>query len=199
MYKIIGADQKEYGPVSAEQLHQWLAEGRVNVQTQVLPEGATQWVTLGSLPEFAGALAASAPAITVVPAPGPGAAELVKGPATGLIVVAVLGADRPDRRHHHESRGRFVHAPAPDAVGCLGEYVFGDSRRGIGGVIGILLSGLIFIGAMKMKKLESHGLAVAASIVAMIPCLSPCCLLGLPIGIWAAVVLFKPEVKSAVH
>ncbi len=52
---------------------------------------------------------------------------------------------------------------------------------------------------MKMKKLESYGLAMAASIIAMIPCLSPCCLIGLPIGIWALVVLSKPEVKSAFH
>ena len=42
MYKIIGADQKEYGPVSAEQLRLWIAEGRVNGQTSVWPEGATE-------------------------------------------------------------------------------------------------------------------------------------------------------------
>ena len=67
------------------------------------------------------------------------------------------------------------------------------------GVVGILVSVVILLGAMKMKKLESYGLAMAASIIAMIPCLSPCCLLGLPIGIWAVVVLSKPEVKSAFH
>ena len=39
MYKIIGADGKEYGPVSTEQLRQWLLEGRVNSHTQVQPEG----------------------------------------------------------------------------------------------------------------------------------------------------------------
>ena len=33
MYKIIGSDQKVYGPVTAEQLRQWLAEGRVNPST----------------------------------------------------------------------------------------------------------------------------------------------------------------------
>ncbi len=32
---------------------------------------------------------------------------------------------------------------------------------------------------------------------AMIPCVSPCCLLGLPLGIWALIVLVKPEVKAA--
>jgi hypothetical protein len=50
---------------------------------------------------------------------------------------------------------------------------------------------------LKMKRLESHGLAVTASILAMLPCTSPCCIIGLPLGIWALVVLSKPEVKSA--
>ena len=48
MYKIIGADGKEYGPIAVETLKQWLAEGRVNAQTQVLPDGATQWTTVAS-------------------------------------------------------------------------------------------------------------------------------------------------------
>jgi hypothetical protein len=34
-------------------------------------------------------------------------------------------------------------------------------------------------------------------VVAMVPCLSPCCILGLPLGIWALIVLMKPEVKSS--
>ena len=33
----------------------------------------------------------------------------------------------------------------------------------------------------------------------MVPCISPCCLVGLPIGIWALVVLNKPEVKGSFH
>ncbi len=53
MYKIIGVDGQQYGPVSAEQLRQWMAENRVNAQTMVLVEGATDWKPLGSLPEFA--------------------------------------------------------------------------------------------------------------------------------------------------
>jgi hypothetical protein len=60
MYKIIGADQKEYGPVTAEQIRQWVAEGRANGQTLVLPDGATEWKPLSAHPEFAGASHASA-------------------------------------------------------------------------------------------------------------------------------------------
>ncbi len=51
--------------------------------------------------------------------------------------------------------------------------------------------------AILNSVLQSYGFAMTASIIAMIPCISPCCLLGLPFGIWALVVLSKPEVKSA--
>ena len=64
MYKIIGADGKEYGPVNAEQLRQWLTEGRVNQQTRVLAEGNTEWKTFGEYPEFAEATATPLPPFT---------------------------------------------------------------------------------------------------------------------------------------
>jgi len=34
-YKIIGADLMEYGPVSAAQIRQWIAEGRVDCETKL--------------------------------------------------------------------------------------------------------------------------------------------------------------------
>jgi uncharacterized membrane protein len=58
MYKIIGADQKEYGPISAEQLRAWIAEGRANGQTSVWAEGSTDWKPLAAFPEFADSLGA---------------------------------------------------------------------------------------------------------------------------------------------
>ena len=56
MYRIIGADGKEYGPVSLEQLKEWVAAGRVNGQTQVKPEGSADWKRASELPEMAGFL-----------------------------------------------------------------------------------------------------------------------------------------------
>ncbi len=63
MYKLIGADGKEYGPISAEIVRLWIAEGRANGLTRVLPENATEWKLLRDLPEFAASLPAG-------PAPG---------------------------------------------------------------------------------------------------------------------------------
>jgi hypothetical protein len=57
MFKIIGGDGKEYGPVTTEQLRQWIAEGRVNHQTLAQAEGDTQWKPLGQYAEFAASTA----------------------------------------------------------------------------------------------------------------------------------------------
>jgi hypothetical protein len=59
MYKIIGADQKEYGPSSAEELRQWVREGRADGRSLVRAEGGTEWKPLASFPELAAALAES--------------------------------------------------------------------------------------------------------------------------------------------
>ena len=75
MYKIIGADQKEYGPVSADQLRQWIAEGRAGAASLIRPEGATEWQPLSAFPEFADALATAAP---------PGSASFAQAQHTGL-------------------------------------------------------------------------------------------------------------------
>jgi hypothetical protein len=67
MYTIIGADQREYGPVSAEQVRQWLAEGRANGQTSIRAEGETAWTPLGTRPEFADLVAAQVARVTPPP------------------------------------------------------------------------------------------------------------------------------------
>jgi TM2 domain-containing membrane protein YozV len=66
MYKIIGSDGQQYGPVSAEQLRSWLGQNRVNAQTLIQPEGATEWKAVSRFPEFAGDLR-PAPPLTAPP------------------------------------------------------------------------------------------------------------------------------------
>jgi hypothetical protein len=69
MYRIVGADGRQYGPVSAEQLRRWIAEGRANAQTQTLAEGASEWKPLGVVPEFAASFGPSVPPL-VAPVTG---------------------------------------------------------------------------------------------------------------------------------
>src|ERR1700691_993745 len=52
MYKIKGQDQKEYGPVDAAQVRQWLSQGRADAQTLAQLEGTADWRPIGSFAEF---------------------------------------------------------------------------------------------------------------------------------------------------
>ncbi|NTX15174.1 hypothetical protein HUA76_30700 [Myxococcus sp. CA056] len=61
----------------------------------------------------------------------------------------------------------------------------------------LLLNALTFFGALKMRQLQSRGLAMAGAIASLVPCCGTCGCLALPISIWALVVLAKPEVKAA--
>src|SRR2546427_2801547 len=63
MFKIIGADQKEYGPVTADQINAWILEGRANGQTLVQAQGRNEWKPLSGLPAFAPALGVSSSAV----------------------------------------------------------------------------------------------------------------------------------------
>jgi hypothetical protein len=89
MYRVLGADGKEYGPVPEEVLRQWITEGRANAQTKVKPEGGTDWQTLASVPEFELAFAASPgapPPLSTTPVEAK-----TSGMAIASLVLGILG------------------------------------------------------------------------------------------------------------
>jgi hypothetical protein len=65
MYKIIGGDGQEYGPVTEADLSRWIAEGRLNGQSLAKGENDAEFHPLSTFPEFAGALGAAAVAFGV--------------------------------------------------------------------------------------------------------------------------------------
>ncbi len=133
--------------------------------------------------------------------PQPTAAEQVRLPAIFLLVTGILGAlsSAVSLLFNLLGAGMGLAGMVPgeaaydDALGNLMSGTLGV----VFAIVGLAVAGLIVFGALKMKDLQSHALAMVAAIVAMVPCVSPCCLLGLPVGIWALVVLLKPEVKAA--
>jgi hypothetical protein len=226
MFKILGADGKEYGPVAIDQIRKWISEGRANRDTMAQQTGDSSWKPLGQYadladlfgapPPIASAIpptapsASSAPAIPAVPvapvystAPRAGAdartraEQMVSGPAIGLMVTAGLGLLFGLIGLIMSIGGTMPSMPGvdPEFARIITKLAYGPIAIGTK-VIGLGISGLILFGAIRMQSLTSHGLAMAVAILAMIPCFSPCCLLGLPFGIWALVVLSKPEVKS---
>jgi carbonic anhydrase len=53
LYKIIGTDQRTYGPIPGAKLIQWLAEERVDAKTPIQVEGSTEWRTVEELAKAA--------------------------------------------------------------------------------------------------------------------------------------------------
>jgi hypothetical protein len=64
----------------------------------------------------------------------------------------------------------------------------------VGATVAVLWALLVLIGGLMMHNLKSLAWARTGSIAAMVPC-SICCIGGLPVGIWALVVLARPDVK----
>ena len=206
-YTIIGGDQKPYSSVSANDIRRWIADGRLNEQSFAKEENDTEWRPLSAFPEFADALAAGSapPPPLTAPVAGAGdgrtaALQLVKGPAIGLKVTAIVGlvlvglglvynvlvlsGVNIGLQQINDPQMQKLISKLGGGLGIVQDI--------IGGVVGVI----VLIGAAKMQKLQNYQFALTASIVAMVPCISPCCIFGLPFGIWALVVLNKPEVKS---
>lgn len=53
MFNIIGADGKQYGPVSLDQLRSWLSQGRINAQTRIQAVGTEEWRPAREVPALA--------------------------------------------------------------------------------------------------------------------------------------------------
>jgi hypothetical protein len=209
-YTIIGGDGKQYGPITGDDLRKWISEGRLNAQSLAKADSDAEFRTLATFPELADVFAPQAAEPSAPPvfgATGIGGRDdallQVKSPAVGLKVTAILNGMLAVW-----SLVKLIFFPSNLAQLYAGIPQFNDPQvqkilQMANGPIGILddlfglaMSVLVLVGASKMQSLRSYEFAFAAAILAMIPCLTPCCILGLPFGIWALAVLNRPAVKS---
>lgn len=89
---MIGGDGREYGPVAADQLREWLAEHRANGQTQVRRDGEAEWQAIAAVPEFAEALRDAAPIHQAPPPPPPPALPAVVAAGAGTLGQLEIGS-----------------------------------------------------------------------------------------------------------
>ncbi len=89
MYKTIGADGQQYGPVGADQVRRWVTEGRAGPETLVQSEGTPEWKALKLFPEFAGDLRLPPPLLAGAGAPPVNPA--VAGKASNKLAAGVCG------------------------------------------------------------------------------------------------------------
>lgn len=90
MYRIIGADGREYGPVPRDVLRQWIAEGRANGDTRTHVEGAPDWKPLRAIPEFAHLFVSQSHAPPPFAPPSMGPARKTNSNAVIGLVFAIL-------------------------------------------------------------------------------------------------------------
>jgi hypothetical protein len=93
----------------------------------------------------------------------------------------------PEQRKQLEEQGWSIDD-------LLNIYVRGGYGVGAVGVLGGLLA---LIGGVCMLARKARGLAILCALVTALPVTSPCCLFGLPVGIWSLVVLLQGDVKAA--
>lgn len=129
--------------------------------------------------------------------------ERVKGPAIALIVVGILGGVFGILN----LLGSALMSSLAKSIGALSEEQIAEMERMSTGqtimsvVLSLLVIGgsaFVIFGALQMMKLRNWSIALIASILAMIPFFTCCaCFFGLPVGIWAIIVLVNDDVKRA--
>ncbi|MBX3422119.1 MAG: hypothetical protein KF752_11250 [Pirellulaceae bacterium] len=144
--------------------------------------------------------------------------QRVSGPAIGLIVLGcsntlfsvwgiVMAAlnifelnpiTTMQKRDMERSRNQMGEAGAAFMDQMM---YFTDLMNGEGTLVFNLLALVIGIGlvvaGLRMKAFRSYWLVMTFAVLGMMPCLSNCCIVGLPLGIWAIVVLSDVHVKAA--
>lgn len=202
-YFVENGQQK--GPVTQDQLDELSRQGAIKADTLVWTDGMANWLPYSQARPGTGAAPMPPSGGTAyaasVPVMGDEAAakQKVSGPAIGLIVCGALGI-----------LGVLTSllsllAPPPDLSqlppGMEWMKTWTEMSRGpiaiISSVINLGVGILTIIAGIKMKNLTGHGLALAAAILNIIPLTNGCCCVGLPIGIWALIVLLNSQVKSS--
>lgn len=142
----------------------------------------------------------SAPSPSQSPPPSfGGGGSSVHGPATALMIVAlvavILGtlALCMDIFLLVSGATEMLDAQNNSPVPAQTRIIF----RSFWGFVLVCVSSFVLYGSIQMRAQKNYGIAKAAAIVAMIPLLGPCCILGIPFGIWAFVALNKPGVKES--
>ncbi|HEX4997685.1 MAG TPA: DUF4190 domain-containing protein [Terriglobia bacterium] len=101
MYRVLGGDGKEYGPAPAEQIKQWIADGRVDARSLARSENSSEWKPIGEFPDLAAPPSLTGPA----PTDGKAIGSLVLG-ILSLTILSVL-AGVPAIILGHISRGNI--------------------------------------------------------------------------------------------
>lgn len=162
MYKIRGADGKEYGPVALEQFREWLNQGRINSQTQTQVSGSEEWKPAAQIPELASLFtppgmppprASSPPILTplkpTVPSQGLAVLSFVLGICSFVLCLSAL-TGIPAIICGHIARGRARRFPAQ--YGGAGFAMAGIILGYVSIIFSLVIAGLLLPALAKAKR-----------------------------------------------
>jgi hypothetical protein len=122
---------------------------------------------------------------------------LLRWPSTGILVTAAFGLIAGlDLMSMHAG---FWSQDPNDAMQVNGTTA-SDFPSGIDFNIGLALTNVSLFhifGAICMRRGTNYKVALISAILGCIPFLSPAIYFGIPFGIWALVVLRRPDVRAA--
>lgn len=126
--------------------------------------------------------------------------RLVAPPAISMIVIAGLSILYRVVEFLFEPLGRLLRWASTEAGADAADTIRIYEPLGLSNnVFKLVVSTVVLLGAVKMLQQRSWALSMAAAILVSIPCIGPCCPFGIPVGIWALMVLFRPEVRAALE
>lgn len=140
MYTIVGGDGQKYGPVSAEELRRWIAQGRANGQTMTQADGG-EWKPLAEFPELMAGQAPPLPPPAASPQPVYSPTTLSSTGRTNSMAIAAL------------------------VLSIIGLFCCGPLFSTIGLILGIIAIGQI---SRNAPHEGGKGLAVAAIAIAIV-------------------------------
>ena len=133
----------------------------------------------------------------------------VKPPAIALIVLAALGVlyslftlltsavSREMSEQFLQGIRDSMAEQGAEVPPFLESMIVGASGIGLAlAVLNTAVWGFVLFGAVRMIQLRSRSLCVAAAVAALLPT-QCCCGLGIAFGIWALIVLNRPDVRTA--
>ena len=135
------------------------------------------------------------PASYTSPEPQERAPGSLLAPAMALIAVAGVGLAFSVFNFALSFGEAHVDAGAPEVVRQIQRGAVGPIATAIQGSFA-LLNLFIIVCGVQMMRLQSWGMAVAGSVLAMLNIGSCCCALGLPVGIWSLMILMSPAIIS---
>jgi hypothetical protein len=91
VFRVQGPDQKVYGPATAAQIREWIAQGRINAQTLAQTGEGSSWKPLAEIPEFSSALKPSVPPGASATASQPTISDTAPQTSSLAITSLVLG------------------------------------------------------------------------------------------------------------